>query len=253
LALQVEAYFDESGSHAGAPVLCVAGYIFEKPKAIALTDEWNGVLRARNLPYFHMVECAHGNGPFAKLAKSDRIQLVARMIQLIKQYSVQGIAVTVNSKEFEQLMPKHPIIGTPYTFCAQIILAGIRGWIEYGIRAGFPIDDMAYIFESGHRSQAEANRLMNTLFTNRRARAALKYAGHVFIRKETAPPVQAADLLAWQWYTDKRHQLEGRPRRKDCAKLLEHHHNAVHLSPDRMIAILNDPAFDLTRINNAAP
>src|SRR5438105_4019181 len=25
-----EAYFDESGSHDGSPVLCVAGYIFEK-------------------------------------------------------------------------------------------------------------------------------------------------------------------------------------------------------------------------------
>jgi peptide/nickel transport system substrate-binding protein len=55
--------------------------------------------------------------------------------------------------------------------------------------------------------------------------------------REDTPAVQAADLLAWQWYTDKRHELEGRPRRKDCARLLNHHHNAVHVDEERLYAI----------------
>jgi hypothetical protein len=32
----VTAYFDESGTHAGSPFLCLAGYLFEEDKALAL-------------------------------------------------------------------------------------------------------------------------------------------------------------------------------------------------------------------------
>jgi hypothetical protein len=239
--LEVEAYFDESGSHAGAPVLCVAGYIIEKNRAIQLTAEWRGVLRARNLPYFRMSECAHGNGPFTALALTDRIQLVARLIQLIKQYTIQGLAVTLNVGEFDQSIPHHPIIGRPYSFAAHIILAGLSSWLD----ANQAATSCAYFFEAGHASQSEANEIMNTLFKSAKAKASHRYAGHAFVDKEQTPVVQAADLLAWQWYTDKRHQVEGRARRKDCAKLMEHHHNAVHVGPDKLSAVREAMPFIL--------
>jgi hypothetical protein len=241
VAVEVETYFDESGSHDGAPVLCVAGYIIGKSDAIRMDAEWRGVLRARNLPYFRMSECAHGNGPFAAIAKNDRIQLVARLIQLIKQYTIQGIAVTVNVAEFEQNVPHHPMIGRPYSFCAHVILAGISSWLG----ASKAVTSCAYFFEAGHASQSEANNIMNTLFRNPKAKESYRYAGHAFVEKEQTPLVQAADLLAWQWYTDKRHQLEGRPRRRDCAKLMEHHHNAVHVNPEKLVALRDAMPFIL--------
>ena len=70
----------ESASHDGAPILCVAGLIFKKSEAIKLGHEWAKVLRWKKLPYFHMVECAHGNGEFAKLSKDERIEVARRMV-----------------------------------------------------------------------------------------------------------------------------------------------------------------------------
>lgn len=61
----VEAYFDESGSHANSPVLCVAGYIIERDARIKLDAEWATVLQHFNLPFFRMSACAHGTEPFA--------------------------------------------------------------------------------------------------------------------------------------------------------------------------------------------
>ena len=62
MALLVETYFDESGTHEGSPVMCVAGYILTKRNAIELAREWNEVLNwaelPHPLPYFHMSECA---------------------------------------------------------------------------------------------------------------------------------------------------------------------------------------------------
>src|SRR5262249_36440756 len=153
----------------------------------------------KSLPYFRMSECAHGNGPFANLSKSERIELAARMIQIIKRDTLQGIAVTVNEREFNAHMLQHPLIGRPYTFSAQILLAGVSSWIETNPL----VTNVAYFFEAGHRSQREADAIMTLMFRNPGAKERHRYSGHGFVEKERTPAVQAADLLAWQWYTDK--------------------------------------------------
>jgi hypothetical protein len=99
---------------------------------------------------------------------------------------------------------------------------------------GLRIDKMAYFFEAGHESRTEADHIIKVLFSEERVRKDYRYSGHAFVLKEQTPAVQAADLLAWQWFTDKRHQVEGRPRRKDCISLLEHPHDATHVGPDQM-------------------
>jgi hypothetical protein len=250
--IQVEAYFDESGSHSGAPVLCVAGYLFQVNRARRLTRSWRAALDEKGLPYFRMSECAHGNGPFASLTKPERIQLAARMIEIIKRDTIQGIAVTVNEAEFREHMLQHALVGSSYSFAAHVILAGVASWIGANPTTG----SVAYFFEAGHLSQPEANAIMTLLFRSPRAKASHRYAGHAFVEKETTPAVQAADLLAWQWYTDRRHHLEGRPRRKDCAILLEHHHNANHIGPVKLAALAKalpfgaNDATDLLRLHD---
>src|SRR5437660_1097462 len=91
VTIQCQAFFDESGSHSGAPILCLAGYIFRKSEAIKLGHEWRKVLRRKGLPYFRMSECAHGNGPFANLTKPERIEVATRMIDIIKSRAVHGL------------------------------------------------------------------------------------------------------------------------------------------------------------------
>jgi hypothetical protein len=237
--IQIGAYFDESGSHSGSLVLCIAGYLIEAHRAARLTRSWRAALAAKRLPYFRMSECAHGNGPFANLTRLERIQLSARMIEIIKRDTIQGLAVTVNEAEFRAYMLQHSLIGSSYSFAAHVILAGVSSWIEANQLTG----SVRYFFEAGHASQGEASAIMTILFHNHGARIRHRYAGHDFVEKETTPAVQAADLLAWQWYTDRRHQAEGKPRRKDCASLLSHHHNVRHLGPDMLAALAKAMPF----------
>jgi len=241
---QIESYFDESGSHSDAHVLCVGGYIFGKSEAVSFSHQWANILAQYELPYFHMVDCAHGNPPFDVLSYQERIDVERFMIALIKDWALQGIGVTINSADFEKLMPAHPWIGSAYSFAAHILLAGVRAYIDFNEEHHRSVSKAAYFFESGHASRGEADRIMTTLFLNKKARAGHRYAGHAFLPKEEAPPLQAADLLAWQWYTDRRHKIEGKPRRKDCAALLEHPHNLVHIGSDKILKLAERFGFE---------
>ena len=59
-----EAYFDESGDDGGFPIMTVGGYLVKPSNARRLERKWRRLLRKYKLPYFHMVECAHGNKNF---------------------------------------------------------------------------------------------------------------------------------------------------------------------------------------------
>jgi hypothetical protein len=238
--IQGQAYFDESGSHDGAPILCVAGYIFKKSEAIRLGHEWRKVLRWKKLPYFHMVECAHGNGPFANLTKDERIAVQTKLIEAIKRHAIQGIAITVDPTEYATFSKRFPfkrgLYDSAYAFCAQVIMAGVSVFIEKNPQIG----KMDYFFEAGHSSVPQADEIMRTMLAQPAVKHQFRYAAHAFVEKRDAPQIQAADLLAWQWYTDRRHTAEGRLRRKDCASLLQLHHNAVHIDSKELDRIANE-------------
>jgi hypothetical protein len=240
VTIECQAFFDESASHDGAPILCIAGLIFKKSEAIKLGHEWSKVLRWKKLPYFHMVECAHGNGVFAKLSKDERSEVAKRMIDIIKARAVQIVAVTIDKRDFKSVMAENASAAkaypTPYSFVSHTVMAGVRAWIYANPRVG----RMHYVFEDGHDSAPQARRAMGDIFKVPEKREQYRYAGFSFVPKRDSYAVQAADLVAWQWYKDKKNLVEGRPRRKDCESLLELHHNAAHLDRDGLIAMLRD-------------
>jgi hypothetical protein len=252
VTIQCQAFFDESSSHEGAAILCLAGLIFKKSEAIKLGHEWRKVLQWKDLPYFRMVECAHGNGPFANLSKPERIEVATRMIEIVKRRAVQAIAVTVDNADFLSVMAEHPraarVYKTAYTFCTHMVIAGVGSWIYANPKVG----QMAYFFEDGHASAPQSKSIMNDLFAVPEKAEQYRYAGYAFVPKRKSYAVQAADLLAWQWSKDKKNQLEGRPRRKDCESLLHLHHNTGHLDRDGVEKIIVQGRL-MEKIRRAGP
>jgi hypothetical protein len=232
--MELECAFDESGTHDGSPIVCVAGYVMEKEQARELDREWSEVLNwsalPRALPYFHMADCAPdpGNGVFAGLDKTLRIQLVARMIGVIKRRTVKGFAVTVNAEEFAAIVKDHPLYRDPYVLAADAAMHGIMRWFK----TLDAIERVAYVFETGHPSRTELDALIRLWSVVPKFRDDCHYAGHAFVPKAGNPVVQAADLLAWQWHKDRKNLLEGRPHRKDLLSLFGHPHAASHITSD---------------------
>jgi hypothetical protein len=228
----VEVYFDESGSHQGSPVLCVAGYLLDSENAKLLTKEWDEVLGSKGLTHFRMVDCAHGNGEFAKLSKDDRIEVAKALIEIIKARMLRGMGAMIVAERYDELMPYHPNLGGSYSYCIWNCLIGIGEWRKEANYQG----DMAFFFESGHASQSEANRTMDLAFRSPESRAKLGYVSHTFVDKKKFPAVQAADLLAWQMFTDWKHGMTKKPRRKDFAYLIDgKNHRALVLDAEKIL------------------
>jgi hypothetical protein len=91
---------------------------------------------------------------------------------------------------------------------------------------------------NGHESRAEAEDVVGAVLTNPLNKVRNVHYGYVaqsFILKQEAPAVQAADLLAWQWATDLKHQMTGRPRRKDFESLSQAPLRGVHFDKRRLL------------------
>jgi hypothetical protein len=181
----LECYFDESGTHDGSPVLCVAGYLFEKTQCESLDLKWKETLERHHLPFFRMSACAHNQKPFDTLDRDGCIAVEKEMIGLINENALLGVAIAINESDtwFEQ--PNQA--GSAYTFCCWQILAGIRAWID---RTKFE-GEIAYFFEARHASQSEAN-AVHRIFSHPTLRAGYRYAGHAFVDKQKSRPSQAA-------------------------------------------------------------
>jgi hypothetical protein len=237
-AVMIHAYFDESGSHSGSVVTCVAGYLFTTEQLQRFEVEWRDALDRLSIASFHMVDCAHGTGNFKGVPAPDRAELVKRLIGIIKRRAEIGIVASVRPADYKPFVDGGPTgeFGA-YILCLIWCVAGVSAWIgKHGLSG-----KVAYFFESGHQLQRGANEAMYRMANGERFRNLCLYHSHTFIGKDGSKAIQAADLLAWQWHRewDNRFGKKRRTRRLDFMNLLGMSHIGCHLTEDHLLAIAN--------------
>ncbi len=214
----VELYADESES---AGVLTVAAFLFTKEKAQALHKEWAPVLEAEGLPFFRMVDCAHGSGNFKKLNKKKRVDLQIKIFDILKRNMGCGLSVSFDLAH-KDMLPSSINLGiaqvSPYAMCCHWLLLNARRWVE----ENHPEAKISYFFEAGDANQAQANAIFSTLYNNAWHRNHFKMASFSFVNKHYSACIQAADILAWQWSKNIKDRNEGKLKpRADLSSLLE--------------------------------
>lgn len=223
LLVVIETYFDESYGPGGT--FCVAGYAFAKSDVGRFNVSWREMLVRYELPFFRMSACAHGRAPFDGLTKDQCIAAEIEAIDLIKDYALCGFAVTVNPEDYDRVVKngKRHLAPSPYELCVWWIALQASIWAT---EAG--ADRIAFLFEAGDQNAGRALALLSKVAKHPAAKAILPNWSMTLVRKEEAPPCQAADLLAWQWFTDGKRQRRGEGRRKDLQRLVEARHNVMH-------------------------
>lgn len=211
-------YIDESGTHGGSPILTMGGYLFRSEQAQRFSREWSKELLRLGLPFAHMTDCANGNGNYANMPLKKRIDSEKRLIEHIKRRSVFGFSVSLNPTRYTELLDGEPGAPTAYTFALMGCLTVVRRWVARTSYNG----KVAYFFEAGHEHQSEANLHLNDLMgRGEEAMARVAYMSHAFVDKRHAPPLQAADMLAWQYHHYHCRRLQGHnAMRKDFAALI---------------------------------
>jgi hypothetical protein len=230
----IEGYFDESGSFDQAPgIFCISGYFMTSEAAQAMDKEWGRVLDEHAIPYFHMVDCAHGNGPFANTHVDERANIVRELIALIKKYTGEGISVIFNKESFEAIDATTDV----YSFCVEMVVMNVKLLLDYVRRT----DDCALFFESGHVSGSRA-------YKHIAERLKEFSASLTFADKRQVKLLQAADLLAWQSAKYAKDQISGkRPPRKDFLSLMEHKHDLYRLFVEKGQKVMAIEQWPLSR------
>jgi hypothetical protein len=202
LVVLIKSFFDESYDDR---LLCVAGYLFTGPLARRLDTEWKTMLLKYRVPYFRMSACNSNQPPFHHLSEAECVEAATHAIRLIHKYAVMGFAVTVDQAAFYRVITKKGFVSTPYELAAWHGLIPVRLWTDEHAKTG----KTAYMFEAGFQHDGVANVLMKRIFSSPRLKEEYRYKSHSFVDKVACRPLQAADLLAWQWYKDSTRKAKG--------------------------------------------
>lgn len=201
-----EAYFDESGDDGGFPIMTVGGYLVKPSNARRLERKWRRLLRKYKLPYFHMVECAHGNKNFKGRSIEERVEIQTAMFETINKYVEMSMATSVSLREFVSTEE----VKDPYSHCVlhtYLVLSSI-------LQKKDPNFKLSLFYESGHKHGPNALRVFNE--------SPIPNSSFSFIDKAQSGMIQAADIFAWQYtkYIKDKAKKEPRKTRKDFEFLL---------------------------------
>lgn len=225
------AYIDESCSHAGSPVLVLAGFVYEREHAELLEQEWSVVLSREKIPFLHMKDFTKpGQKPYAHLSEPRKKELSIEFVDIIHRHRTLSFATVVNESDLTEVFTDFLIpvifgdragVHSNYAWALMDCLKGIQYWAD---RTGFD-GEIAYIFESDHPDQNTANAVMKMLVSNPETKRKLRYRSHTFSTKVKDPPLQTADIYAWLSSNFAKKMLVGnRVPRKDLVALYTNRH-----------------------------
>jgi hypothetical protein len=214
----LQGYFDESERAGG--IFCVAGYVFAARQAKKFTKDWSQLFCAYP-GGLHMRDITQRTRSFYGLSIKDQKRLFTEAGRIIKRRMTAGFAVSCNVKEVEAIAPTWiKGFGHAYPLCCHLCLTAVGKFLD----ASGSEDRVTYVFESGHPREGEARTFLQRSVLDPIAKESYRHNGDAFLPKSDAIPLQAADMLAWEWAKFRDETLERgiRPMRKSLLALFQH-------------------------------
>ena len=145
-----ETYCDESGG-ADHGFIAVAGWLASADRWRKFETDWKALLERYEVPYLHMKDVAHFQGPYKKwfAARDEREKFLAQAVEIIQQTVEFGFLSVVWYDAFRKVnerfyLDKHQ--HSPYAIAGRFCIARANQWMR---RQGYSVRDVAYIFEDG--------------------------------------------------------------------------------------------------------
>lgn len=226
--MMLKAFMDESGVHDGSPVVTVGAYLGTARAWRGFIADWNR--EKRPVRVFHSTDCQNLRGEFAGWSGEERDTFVVRMLAVIRETTIAGIAVGINMNDFREAVLEHPdlprIIGEPYGACFHWTLGSLLEQLD-----GMGVHDRLAIYHEANDYQGDAR---TTFDFFRRANAGRRRLSLTFGSKAEFVPLQAADILAYE--CNKRLRDLSRPTRRaldainpDGSRLILRYYNGENI------------------------
>ncbi|MBT3996032.1 MAG: DUF3800 domain-containing protein [Chloroflexi bacterium] len=218
-AAHYKAFFDESGTHVGAEVIAVGGFLADAESWKTFCDEWQTALDYNGLDYFHMTDYENIQGPYLSWTDKQGRDCINQLLDIIHRYVIQSVGIIIPLRSFDQIMSDRAksICGDAYG------LAAIQCWANLASTARHPKINAAFeiVMEDGAKGKGALIDVVRAAsgdtewFENNRIKSLS------FEDKREFPPLQAADILAYELYKHGLRQFgsEKRPDRYPLRQL----------------------------------
>jgi hypothetical protein len=188
------AYFDESGTHQGSPVLVVAGYLSTVEQWVHFDHDWSRFLQDFGIAgFFHMTDFESRWGQYRDWPDEKRHRCIDRITSILSWRTQFRAAFAVNVQDYHELFPGNEV--TPYAFCVWEWMKEAERWMDrYSIH-----DTVAYTFERGSGRGAEIESNFVWMLQRRPdLRRRYRLGSYSFADKREVLRLQASDFFAYE-------------------------------------------------------
>jgi hypothetical protein len=208
------AYFDDSGTHGTSDVVLMGGVIGNQFQWQAVSEAWAKKLHDPSpgklpLSLFHMTDCQSGEGEFFGWSRTAREFLAHELGSIILKNGIWGIAQGMSRKDYDDLVTGElrRVAGDAETFCIIGCFVNAIKWARE-----FAWDpNIAFVFDDRPQKRRDISKIYDVFrrieATNLKPPEA---ASLTFSSSAKLLPLQAADLVAWEFYRDGLNTLAGR-------------------------------------------
>jgi hypothetical protein len=197
ILLMFEAYFDDAGTHGGAQAVVLAGYIGSPAEWEALGADWLPFLTRLGIPYYRASECAHASGQFKRWERDACMAVHREAVEIITRRSITPLGISVDAAAFQQA-PVLPREAFEHAF------GSVLYYLARYMAAEAPDDKVAMVIEGFGKGEGRIIELFHELLDaepNKNLRQHFD-GPPIFRPKVGYPPLQAADVLAYEFALD---------------------------------------------------
>jgi len=184
------AYLDESGTHNGASVLCVAGYVGNRKQWLSFEKAWNSNFKDSEVAIFHAVD-----------SNCDRLR--PSLASAIDKGKFMGMICSVSPSVFNNhaSIKLKSQLGNAYANCAITCAYGICKW-AYKKK----LDPVTFVYEMGQPNADFVVRALKALAIHKDPEINIAHIG--LGRKNDFPALATADFLSHVYGNDNKNDID---------------------------------------------
>jgi hypothetical protein len=191
------AYFDESGTHAGAELTTMAGFLGDARQWRKFEKRTGKLFKRFHVNVFHAIDVRRTDKDFAGWSVDRKIEFFDEFHHIINETLESGVAAFLRHENYRYYCglnwPKKTRRDSKYAILFHTCLAQVFDTVEHIPLGHEP--RLRVVLEDGHKNAGDVVRVYN--WAKSRTTAAHALAGLTFDNKRTCLPLASADLFAY--------------------------------------------------------
>jgi hypothetical protein len=191
------AYFDESGTHRGADISGMAGFVGNARQWRKFEKRAGKLFKRFRVDVFHTIDVRRADKDFDGWTVDRKIEFLDEFQHVINETLESGVASFIRSEDYEYYSklewPKRTRRDSKYTLLFRACLSQIIDTVAQISQLHEP--RLHIVLESGHANAEDAVRIYN--WAQGRISQSQALAGLTFSEKKGCLPLAAADLFAY--------------------------------------------------------